>query len=69
MKSKTTLHVDGMSCSHCAKAVTEGLKKIPGVSAVAVDLPGKKVTITHSAEASAPEIWIETIQDLGYEIC
>ena len=35
---KVTLKVDGMSCEHCAKAVTEAVSGITGVSDVSVDL-------------------------------
>lgn len=30
--------VRGMSCGHCAEAVTKALKSLPGVSRVQVDL-------------------------------
>lgn len=33
-----TFQVTGMTCGHCASAVTEEIKQLPGVSDVAVDL-------------------------------
>ena len=33
-----TFQVTGMTCGHCASAVTEELQQLPGVSDVAVDL-------------------------------
>ena len=33
-----TFQVNGMTCGHCASAVTEELKQIPGVTDVNVDL-------------------------------
>ena len=33
-----TFQVTGMTCGHCASAVTEEIKHLPGVSDVAVDL-------------------------------
>ena len=34
--------VKGMNCGHCQKAVTEAIAKVPGVSAVTVDLTSGK---------------------------
>lgn len=45
----TTYAVTGMTCGHCASAVTEELKALSGVTEVKVDLaPGddSRVTIT-----------------------
>ena len=36
--SEQTLKVDGMTCGHCAHAVTEELSALPGVDEVTVDL-------------------------------
>ncbi|HIQ58799.1 MAG TPA: heavy-metal-associated domain-containing protein [Candidatus Merdivicinus intestinavium] len=41
-----TLHVEGMMCAHCAKRVSDGLKKEPGVSDAVVSLEEKSVTVT-----------------------
>jgi copper chaperone len=35
---KTKLQVEGMSCEHCVKALTEALKAVPGVKAADVRL-------------------------------
>ena len=35
--------VDGMSCGHCVKAITDEVSSVPGVSAVQVDLAGRTV--------------------------
>ncbi len=48
----TTLKVTGMSCEHCANAVTSELTGLAGVSGVVVDLVPNAVslvTITSSA--------------------
>jgi copper chaperone len=51
----TTFKVTGMTCEHCANAVTEELKGIDGVHEVAVALvPGgtSAVTVTSAAPLS-----------------
>ena len=32
-----TMHIDGMSCGHCAWLVEDALKKVPNVKEVRVD--------------------------------
>lgn len=54
-----TYQVTGMTCGHCANAVTGELKNIDGVREVAVDLnPGGKsaVTVTSDAPLDAGEV-------------
>lgn len=57
--------VGGMSCGHCESAVTEELKRVPGVSSVAVDLATKLVLVqgvgVDDAAARA------AIEEAGYE--
>ncbi len=43
----TTFKITGMTCGNCVRHVREALAAVPGVSAVAVDLPAGTATITH----------------------
>lgn len=43
-----TYRVEGMSCSHCERAIGAEVGRLPGVAAVAVDLPGKLVRVRGS---------------------
>ena len=49
---KTTLHVEGMSCEHCVKAVSEALKAVPGVNSANVNLKAKTAEVDHNAETT-----------------
>lgn len=40
-----TLHIDGMTCSHCAETVSRFLAQVEGVESVVVDLEGKKALV------------------------
>ena len=42
---KTQLRIDGMHCEHCAKAASNALKALPGVTAVSVDLADKAALV------------------------
>ena len=38
--------VEGMTCGHCVKAVTEEVTKVPGVDSVTVDLESGTLDVT-----------------------
>ena len=40
-----TLHVEGMTCDHCAQTVTQAVRSLAGVRQVAVDLGAKQVSV------------------------
>jgi copper chaperone len=59
--------VKGMSCGHCAAAVTKALEALPGVSQVQVDLSSGRVTFTN-ASPMPPEELARVIKAAGYEM-
>ena len=44
---KVTLKVEGMSCEHCVKAVTDAISGIGGTANVEVDLKSKIATFSY----------------------
>lgn len=68
--SSKTINVDGMTCGHCVNAVTEELSKIPGVTAVNIELHAGEispVTITIGNEISDVDI-AAAVEEAGYSI-
>lgn len=68
--STQSVAVQGMTCGHCVKAVTEEVSAIPGVTDVAVDLVNggtSTVTIT-AAEPVSDEAIAAAIDEAGYTI-
>lgn len=68
--STQTVAVQGMTCGHCVKAVTEEVSAIPGVTDVAVDLVNggtSTVTITAAGPVSDEAI-AAAIDEAGYTI-
>lgn len=65
---KSVLHVEGMSCEHCVKAVTNAVNSLPGIGNVTVDLSAKTVTVEHDPAQSPLEKIKAEIDDQGYEI-
>ena len=58
------LHVTGMTCQHCVRAVREALGAVPGVTRVIeVDLDGARARVEGDAD---PAALIAAIKDAGY---
>ena len=50
------IKVKGMSCGHCAAAVTKALQGLPGVSEVQVDLASGRVTYQSATPVPQEEL-------------
>jgi copper chaperone len=62
------LHVNGMSCGHCVKAVEGSVGSLSGVSQVKVNLSEGTVAIKFDPFVTTLETIKETIDDQGYEV-
>ena len=62
---KQVFHVQGMSCNHCVKAVTQALQHLDPQAQVQVDLAGKKVEVEST---QAREALAKAIADEGYAV-
>ena len=60
----TTYDVTGMTCGHCAQAVTTEVRAIAGVSAVDVDIATGKVTV--QGEGFTDEQVAAAVDEAGY---
>lgn len=67
MATKSEYTVTGMSCGHCVAAVTEEVGALTGVTAVDVDLPSGRVTVTSDAPLDAADV-TAAVQEAGYEV-
>ena len=59
--------VKGMSCGHCATAVTKALEELPGISQVQVDLASGRVTLANADPVSQEDL-ARAIKAAGYEM-
>ncbi|MBE7720577.1 MAG: copper chaperone CopZ [Lacrimispora celerecrescens] len=66
--AKAVIKVDGMSCEHCVKAITNAVGAISGVSGVSVDLEGKTVTVDHDPDQASVQTIKSEIEDQGYDV-
>ena len=53
------LAVEGMTCEHCVRAVTDALTAVPGVSSVAVDLARGRVRVEGEPDPASVAAAIE----------
>lgn len=57
--------VQGMTCAHCVRAVTEAVKRVDPAAQVAVDLPTGRVEVE---SAAARERIAGAIREEGYSV-
>ena len=63
----TTWTVNGMTCQHCVRAVTEEVSAIDGVTGVEVDLASGAVTVT-AAQPPTREQMAAAVDEAGYHL-
>ena len=62
---KQDFQVQGMTCGHCVKAVTQAVQALDPQAQVQVDLPGGKVHVQSAQERSAIA---RAIEEEGYKV-
>ena len=62
-----TYTVEGMTCGHCAAAVTREVSGLTGVTDVAVDVAAQTVTVT-AAEAPDDDAVAAAVAEAGYTL-
>ena len=64
--STQTFQVSGMTCGHCQRAVTEEISRIPGVTAVSVNLTGT-ATVTATDPVNRADV-AHAVDEAGYSL-
>lgn len=67
MSVATTYSVTGMTCGHCARAVTDEVSAIPAVEKVDVDVDSGRVAVTSTAELDDAAVRA-AVEDAGYTL-
>lgn len=65
MNMNQTFEVQGMSCSHCERAVAQAIRAIDPAAEVKVDLPSGKVDVNTAAPRDAVS---RAIAEEGYTV-
>ena len=65
--AKTTLEINGMSCQHCVKTVTDVLTKLEGVQRAKVNLRKGEAIVHFDASHTTTDNLTEAITEAGFE--
>jgi Cu+-exporting ATPase len=68
MLDKVTLPIGGMTCAACVMHVENGLKEVPGVLNVAVNLATERATVEFVPGAVTIADFKKAVEDTGYEV-
>lgn len=60
-----TLHITGMTCSHCLNAVNQALREVPGVRIHTVQIG--RAEMEYDEARVTPGRIIEAVADAGYQ--
>ena len=63
----TTFTVNGMTCAHCERAITQEISAVDGVEAVTVDVASGTVTVTAAQPVDRADI-AAAIDEAGYAL-
>lgn len=63
---KKRINIEGMSCMHCVKHVTNALEEVNGVKSVNVNLEGKYAVV--EVEGADDAALKAAIEDAGYDV-
>lgn len=62
-----TLKVEGMTCQHCVRSVTQALESREGVSRAAVDLDAGRARVDYDENRVTPRELANAVAEEGYE--
>jgi copper chaperone len=63
-----TLHVPGMSCSHCEQTIKKAVTTLDGVNTIDIDLEGKTVEVAFIPGKVTKDVIITAIEEQGYDV-
>lgn len=67
LECRVILDLEGMSCAACAMRIEKGLKKVPGVKNVAVNLATEQANIIYDSEQTNLEQMVKKVEMVGYK--
>ena len=62
----TLLRVEGMTCAHCVKAVTDALNALSGVTGATLDLAKQSAEVRHDPGVCPVNRIIQAVEEEGY---
>jgi len=65
---KVELPIGGMTCASCVATIEGGLKELPGIAEVNVNLATERGSVVYDPELVNVDQLVKTVQDVGYEV-
>ena len=62
------IFVPAISCDHCKRAIEGAVAALAGVESVAVDIAGKRVSVSFDAAVTDQGAIVTAIEAAGYEV-
>lgn len=62
----TTLKIQGMTCGHCVKAVSDALNGVDGVADAQVELQSATARVEYDEERAGVQAMQEAVAEEGY---
>ena len=66
-EKRVDLPIGGMSCASCVATIEEGVKDLPGVKQVNVNLATERGTVVYDPDVLSIDKIVTTVNELGYE--
>jgi copper chaperone CopZ len=63
----TTFTVNGMTCAHCERAITQEISAVDGVASVTVDVTSGTVTVTATQPVDRADL-AAAVDEAGYAL-
>src|SRR6266699_3754123 len=67
VENRALLAREGMTCASCAMRIEKGLKKVPGVKDVSVNLATERATVTYDPVQTSAEQMVQKVNAGGYK--
>ena len=64
----SVLPITGMTCSNCARAISQNVDKLPGVKTSNVDFAGEKLSLKFDPSLTNEKNIIACIRKIGYDV-
>jgi Cu+-exporting ATPase len=66
--TRLDLPIRGMTCASCVVRIETGLRDVPGVAEVSVNLATERAAVTYDPDQADADVLVAAIRDLGYEV-
>src|SRR5215470_5512869 len=66
-ESHLVLDLEGMTCASCAMRIEKGLRRVPGVKDVSVNLATEQAAVTYNPVQTGVEHMLQKVEAVGYK--